>query len=117
MYTLNGKIKVLKDEQVVSDKFKKREFVVTDDSSQYPQDVLFQLTQDRCDLLNSFSVGSPVTVHFNIRGREWTSPTGEVKYFVSLDVWRLEADNNTAPAEGDAGASFIEAEGSDDLPF
>lgn len=115
MYTLNGKIKVLKDEQVISEKFKKREFVVTDDSSQYPQDILFQATQDRTDLLNNFSEGSAVTVHFNLRGREWTSPTGEVKYFNTLDVWRIEADQASAPV-ADA-APFVEADEEGDLPF
>ncbi|MBT3592850.1 MAG: hypothetical protein HN519_02635, partial [Hellea sp.] len=25
-----------------------------------------------------------------MRGRDWTSPQGEVKYFVSLEAWRLD---------------------------
>jgi hypothetical protein len=52
--------------------------------------VLFQLTGDRCDNLDRFQVGDEVRVEFNLRGREWTSPKGEVKYFNSLDVWKIE---------------------------
>ena len=31
-----------------------------------------------------------IEVSFNIRGREWTSPQGEVKYFNTLEAWRIE---------------------------
>ena len=37
MYELKGSVKVVSETAVISDKFKKREFVITDDSSQYPQ--------------------------------------------------------------------------------
>jgi len=57
---------------------------------QYPQLVMFQATQDKCSLLDSFKVGNKIDVSFNLRGREWTSPAGEVKYFNTLEAWRLE---------------------------
>ena len=113
MFTLTGKIKVKKDEQVISEKFKKREFVVTDESSQFPQDIMFQLTQDRTALLDSFNPGDEVSVFFNLRGREWTSPQGEVKYFNTLDAWKIEGAS-TAPAAEEG--SFAES-GDEDLPF
>ena len=74
---------------VVNDKFQKREFVVTSDGD-YPQHVSFQLTQDRCDMLDTAIPGNKITVHFNLRGREWTSPQGEVKYFNTLEAWKIE---------------------------
>lgn len=74
----------------VSEKFSKREFVITDASSMYPQDILFQLTQDKCSLIDAVTVGDQVEVSFNLRGREWTSPQGEVKYFNTLEAWRVE---------------------------
>lgn len=113
MFTLTGKIKVKKEEQVISEKFKKREFVVTDESSQFPQDIMFQLTQDRTALLDSFNQGDEVSVFFNLRGREWTSPQGEVKYFNTLDAWKIEA-TSTAPASEEG--SFAESD-DQDLPF
>ena len=85
MFKFQGKIKVINETQVISEKFKKREFVVTDTSSMYPQDVMFQSVQDKCDMLNGYSVEDQVEVSFNLRGREWTSPDGVVKYFNTLD--------------------------------
>ena len=124
MYTLNGILKVKNDTQVISDKFQKREFVVTDASGNYPQDILFQLTQDRTAQLDDINVNDMVNVTFNLRGREWTSPSGEVKYFNSLDVWKLEkASGGGAPTPPDIEpastntAETIIDEGDDDLPF
>jgi hypothetical protein len=115
MHQLKGRLKEIKETRQVSEKFSLREFVITDESSQYPQHIQLQATQDRCDLLDGFQVGSEVTVNFNIRGREWTSPQGEVRYFNSLDAWRIEAVGSQ-----EAGNHSPTPEGSeedDSLPF
>ena len=114
--SVKGKIKVKMNEQVINEKFKKREFVITDDSSQYPQQIMFQLTQDKTSLIDQYNVGDEITVHFNLRGREWTSPTGEVKYFNTLEAWRIETGAG-APKAANAPAAVIEASQEDDLPF
>jgi hypothetical protein len=90
MFKLSGTLKVKNDTVQVSEKFSKREFVLTDASSMYPQDILFQLTQDKCNLLDAVNVNDQIEVSFNLRGREWTSPQGEVRYFNTLDAWRIE---------------------------
>ena len=87
---MSGSIKMIGQEQQVTEKFSKRDFVVTDTSSQYPQDISFQLTKDKCSVLDQFMEGENVEVTFNLRGREWTSPQGEVKYFNTLEAWRVE---------------------------
>lgn len=84
-----GKVKVINPEQQVSASFKKRELVVSTDE-QYPQHILVEFVQDKCDLLNTFSVGESVKVSINIRGREWVSPQGETKYFNAIQGWRVE---------------------------
>ena len=127
MFKFQGKIKVINETQVISEKFKKREFVVTDTSSMYPQDVMFQSVQDKCDMLNGYSVEDQVEVSFNLRGREWTSPDGVVKYFNTLDAWRIEkmGQGGGIPAAGPSDMSLdaqssSEAAGTgekDDLPF
>ena len=89
MFKLNGTLKVANEKQVVNEKFSKREFVI-ETKDQYPQLVMFQLTQDKCELLTAFIVGNEIEVSFNLRGREWTSPAGEVKYFNTLEAWLLE---------------------------
>ena len=102
MCEIKGKIKLIKPEQVISDKFKKREFVVTTDG-EYPQHVALELTQDKCGIIDKYQVGQDVTVSINVRGREWTSPQGEVKYFNTLQAWRIEsahsAPTQTVPVE------------------
>lgn len=123
MYTLTGTVKVVNDTQVISDKFKKREIVVTDSSGNYPQDVLFQLTQERVDMADGLAVNDVVNVSFFLRGREWTSPQGEVRYFNSLDIWKVEKNTGSVPTPADATPSTTEnaetftQETDDDLPF
>jgi hypothetical protein len=127
MFELNGIIKVKKDEQKVSDAFKKREFVVTDNSSNYPQHIQFQLTQERCRLLDDINVGDQVKVSFFIKGREWQGKDGGgVKYFTSLDAWRVERSSGGSSKEysqeSQAPASYSDsslpnAQEQDDLPF
>jgi hypothetical protein len=86
-----GKLHTIFETKQVSERFSKREFVVEiADNPKYPQTVLFQLTGDRCAQLDEMRVGDPVRIEFSLRGREWRSPSGEVKYFNSLDVWKIE---------------------------
>ena len=117
---ITGTLKIKNNEVQVSEKFKKREFVITENSSQYPQFIQFQLTQDRCSLLDSYKVGDELKVFFNLRGREWKNPQGEVKYFNSLEAWRLEAgsaqNNSAAPAAEVKAVPALDNQ-SDDLPF
>ena len=122
---ITGILKVKFDEQVVSEKFRKRDFVLTDNSSQYPQHISMQLTQDKCRLMDNYNVGDEIKVHFNLRGREWTSPKGEVKHFNTIDAWRIEGNgsatsnnnsNTTSNSANNNNQSFTQGQ-EDDLPF
>lgn len=121
MLTYTGVLKVKKAEQQVSEKFKKREFVLSDNSPSYPQTILFQLTQDRCSLLDNANVGEEITVHFQLKGREWKNPQGEVKFFNSLDVFKIEKSRSSASADSSSEPSFtnetLVPTPDDDLPF
>lgn len=117
---ITGLLRVKKETQVVNDRFKKREFVITDNSSQYPQHISFQLTQDKCNLLDDIREGENITVHFNLRGREWTSPQGELKFFNTLEAWRLERAGAGSPqAQNTPEYQSYSPSGNanDDLPF
>ncbi|HXC04371.1 MAG TPA: DUF3127 domain-containing protein [Bacteroidia bacterium] len=122
MFNITGTLKVKSNEQQVSEKFKKREFVITDNSSQYPQHISFQLTQDKCALIEAYKPGDEIKVFFNLRGREWKSPKdGELKYFNSLEAWKIErvgaSSSNSGPVSEPDVTSFSAAEGENDLPF
>ncbi len=87
-----GKLHELYEEQQVSEKFKKREFVLEIDDNSYTQYIKFQATQDRCSTLNPFKKGDNVKVQFNLKGRPYTSKTtGEPVYFTNLEAWRIES--------------------------
>jgi hypothetical protein len=125
MFKLTGSVKLIKDTVQVTEKFAKREFVINDASSMYPQDIIFQAVQDKCSMLDGINEGEQVEVSFNLRGREWTSPQGEVKYFNTLDAWRIEKVGQGMPQGGpsdmnlDAAPATASTESADDddLPF
>ena len=85
---IEGKLIHVADEQVISDKFKKREFVI-ETADQYPQEILVQLTQDRTSLIDKFEIGDTLTLSINLRGRRWESPQGETKWFNTIEAWKI----------------------------
>ncbi len=123
---VEGKVKMIGETQTFgSNGFRKREVVVTTDE-QYPQHIMVEFVQDKTDLLNNFNVGQAVKISINLRGREWTNPQGEVKYFNSIQGWRIESLQPAQaaegmppvpPAEAFAPAETLNEEDHDDLPF
>ena len=123
---VQGKIKLINQEQTFGNNgFRKRELVVTTDE-QYPQSIMIEFVQDKCDLLNKHTVGQDVKVSINLRGREWTNPQGEVKYFNSIQGWRIESLQSEAPntnippvppMDAFEPADNLNEEDHDDLPF
>lgn len=122
---LTGTIKKIGDTQTFASGFLKREVVLLTDE-QYPQLINIEFTQDKTDIVDYHKVGANVKIHINIRGREWTSPQGEVKYFNSIVGWRIEslAGEPTSaeplkenePTKANETNVFAEDE-DDDLPF
>ena len=114
----SGRIHAIFEAKQVTERFRKREFVLElSDNPRYPQFVLFQLTGDRCENIEGFEVGEEVQVEFSLRGREWTSPQGEVKYFNSLDVWTIDR-KSAAPAPSADEPPLPEGPPiDDDVPF
>lgn len=86
---VKGKIYMIGETQVITEKFKKREFVI-ETEDKYPQKILLQLTQDKCSILDNYREGQQIEASFNLRGREWIDPKKQAKYFNTLDVWKIE---------------------------
>ncbi len=104
---VQGKIHATFEAEQVTPRFRKREFVLElDGASRYPQLVMFQLTGDRCEALDGYSTGEEVKVEFSLRGREWTSPKGEIRYFNSLETWSIDRLGDAAPAPEDGDPGF-----------
>ena len=126
--TISGTIKVVGQTQQVSEKFSKRELVVTEQGGQYPQMIPIEFKQDKTGLLEGYKPGDEVTVTCVVNGREWTGKDGVTKYFLSLAGNRIERSGAGAGASGSGAAQVapaptmadmppISADGEDDLPF
>lgn len=112
---ITGKIKVLGNTQTVgSSGFRKRELVITTEE-QYPQTIMTEFVQDKCDILNNYKVGQDVKVSINLRGREWVNPQGETKYFNSIQGWRIEGVSATN--QEPLPQQVVSQDDPDDLPF
>ncbi|WP_222981983.1 DUF3127 domain-containing protein [Flagellimonas meishanensis] len=123
---VQGRIKMIDETKTFGNNgFRKREMVVTTEE-QYPQHILVEFVQDKCDLLNNYQVGQQVKVSINLRGREWVNPQGETKYFNSIQGWRIEnieaaqGEQNMPPVppmEAFEPVDDLNEEEHDDLPF
>lgn len=92
---IQGRIKQIFPSQMIGQNgFEKRDLVIVTDEN-YPQTIIIQFTQQRCDLLDSLQVGQRVKVYVNIRGREWVNPQGETKYFNTIEGWKIEVIQTT----------------------
>lgn len=119
---VTGKVKYKSGDIQVSASFKKSELVVTTDE-QYPQHILIEFNQDKCDLLSSYKQGEAVKVSINLRGREWVNPQGETRYFNSIQGWKIErlasapTQTPTSTAQTFVPAKNVNTEDPEDLPF
>lgn len=125
---LIGRVKKIFETQSFASGFQKRELVITTQEN-YPQDIIIEFLQDKISLLDSLKPEEEIKVSINIRGREWTNPQGEVKYFNSITGWRVEkisseSTPNTSdlPPAPPTVSDFPEEvksyqEEEDDLPF
>lgn len=122
--TIDGKLIEKSDTQDITDSFKKREFVVEyAENPQYPEFLKFELIQNNCQQLDPFQVGDEMSISFNLKGRKWNDPKGGVKYFNSLQAWRIEKKSSggapDTPPPPQAGDEWMKEDFSsdEDLPF
>lgn len=99
-FEIKGKVEVIYPEQQISEKFKKREFVIEVQDGMYPQHIKMQLTQDRCSLIDGYNVGDEINVTFDLKGRPYQKQ-GETIYFTNVEAWRISAP--VAPQAPQAG--------------
>jgi hypothetical protein len=122
---VTGKIHNVGALRTVSEKFKSKDVVLLTDEK-FPQYITIQFTQDKTELISQNNIGEQVEVSVNLKGREWKSPQGEIKYFNTIEGWQINAVQNFDArkfAEKEANKMFsrdIEQEyedDNDDLPF
>ena len=137
-FEITGKLIAINDTQQVSERFKKREFVLETseeiNGNVYTNYAKMQLVQNKCDIIDNFNEGDTIKVNFNIKGNKWERD-GKVNYITNLDAWRIEHTqqanteqaapaspaytnvSNNAPAQGADTNYNPSPESADDLPF
>ena len=121
-FDITGKLVDKLEVLQTSEKFRKREFVVEyldNPNSMYSELLKFQLTNDRCEMIDPFTIGQEIKVSFNLKGRKWVKDNNTA-YFTNLEAWRIEAIGaaGTPPAAQSTPATGeIAPQGNDDLPF
>ena len=127
---LKGVIKQIGEIQTFPSGFQKREMVILT-QEQYPQPILIEYLSEKTTLLDNVSEGDLVKVGINIRGREWTNPEGQVKYFNSITGWSVfkeqsqeqdvkkqsSADKQTKEPQQETNSEDPFSDEKDDLPF
>ena len=124
-YEITGKVVEVMPVNQVSDKFRKREFVLekkeTGGGAVFIDYIKFQLVQDKCDMINESFIQDEVKVWFNIRGNKWERD-GKVNYFTNLDAWKIERASSSGREQNESKPQRQEEfppenEELSDLPF
>lgn len=117
-YKATGRLHKVFDTEQKSASFQAREFVIEVADGKFPQMVKFQLTQDKCSIIDDYSEGEEISVDFDLRGREWND-----KYFTNLNAWRIaraeagDGDSFAAQQSAPPAAAPVTADFDDDIPF
>ena len=106
---VQGKIISIRPEEIVSDKFKKRN-VWIETQEQYPQTLELQFVQDKTSILDRYKTGDIVEIAFNLRGRGFTKD-GKKMVFNTLQGWKI---NKVQQEQQQVSTTTVE---DDDLPF
>lgn len=133
---VEGKVHHVGDTEVLTEKFQKRDLIIViEDNPAYPEYVLFQAVQDRCDILETLNHNELVVVHFNLKGKMYEKRDGKgSSSFTSLQLWKIDrpdyvkpestmaAKPNTdrpvgTPADFRPGEDDLPPGEEDDLPF
>ena len=124
-FEIIGKVIDISPVNQVSEKFRKREFVVekkeTGSTAVFIDYIKFQLLQEKCDIINESFMNEEIRIWFNIKGNKWERD-GKVNYFTNLDAWKIEKVTSSSNDMGyESPPSFEdlppEIDDLSDLPF
>jgi len=113
---IQGKLIEIFDTIQITETFKKREFILQDNkNTEYPEFIKIELIQDKVSLLDSLNLGDEINVLINIKGRKWEDKEGKIKYFNSIQGWKIESENEGI--NQDNNDINLNQDSSEDLPF
>ena len=90
---IKGTVYKVSQEEVKSEKFKKRDVILEVIEGTYKQYLTVQFSNAKCDLLNNVRQGDMISVSINLKGRLWTGNDGVEKSFNTFEGWQIESDS------------------------
>ena len=89
---LTGLLHFVGEIDIVSEKFKKRNFVIevpNERNNDWNDFILVQLAQDKVTAIDGLSLGSEIKCQINIRGRKHLKD-GKTNYYNTVEAWKVE---------------------------
>ena len=119
VFSIKGKIHEIFETKALTEKFKKREIIIEYTTNiQYPQYIKFDLQNDNCSLIDTFKTHDEVEVFFDLKGKPYTTKSGETTYFTNLVIWRIaKINSNQFTDEIPLPPEEVVTDESNDLPF
>lgn len=86
----------------------------------------FQLTGEKCSLVETFKIGDEVEIFFNVNGRKWEKeavdektglPVKKTGVNTNLNAWKINKITRQAAAISEVVATIEQQDEVDDLPF
>lgn len=112
---IKGKIKSVGSTEQKSAKFSVRTFIV-EIEGKYPELIEFQLVNNNTLIIDPFTTGDEVDVHFNLKGREYNG-----RVYNSLQAWKIEGEsnsnNNESKSQDNAPQTTNQNKDESNLPF
>ena len=113
---IQGKLLEIFDTIQITETFKKREFIIQDNKNpEYPEYIKVEVIQDKVSLLDNINIGDEINVLINIKGRKWEDKEGNIKYFNSIQGWKIESENLNL--NQDNNDDNFNQDSREDLPF
>ena len=113
---IKGKLIEIFDTIQITETFKKREFIIQDNKNpEYPEYIKVEVIQDKVSLLDNINIGDEINVLINIKGRKWEDKEGNIKYFNSIQGWKIESENLNL--NQDNNDDNFNQDSREDLPF
>ena len=121
-FEMQGTVIHIGEREHKSNDFCKQDIVLKIPDDRYPQEILFEFHQNRCDQLAHIALNETITVHFDIRGRAWND-----RWFNSLVGWKVtkhgqqtgtpKPEPTAESTVADQNGASSENSGDGDLPF
>ena len=94
-FELSGRITHIGQTETVGQSgFQKRLLVISAEERGYTNEYAFEAVKDKVTMLDPLQIGQDVTVHFNVRCREYQG-----RYYTNLTAWRIQAEQTAPPAQ------------------